>query len=421
MRFSRTTADCVSLSVSPLFRLTESPPAVIPMYCSPRSPEVRIFAELSLGNWKRLSMFIATTASKVSLSKRMSPTRPTTTPALLTGARIFRPPMFSNFALTWYMSAEENEARFATFIDRNSSAPIPTTAKIPTHKSSSLRVIMASQSSEHQCGQHEIERENRERRFDHRAGGGTRHALGRRRRVVALEDRDPGYRHPEHQALDESVQDVLAKIHRGLHLRPERALVDSDQTNAHQVAAEHPHRGEQRREQRHGDDAGPEARGDDARDRIDCHHFHRGKLLGRLHQADLRGDRAAGAAREQQPCNYGPELAHQRKADEHAQRLRRTIAHQRVVTLQAENHAHEKPRNENDDERQYSGEINLADGQVKAPEAQPRFFQGEPQETGREPEAPDPVVDDAPAQRAHQLQDALHHCARRSGRYSGAG
>ena len=50
MRFSSTTADCVSFSVSPFFRLTESPPAERPMYCSPSRPEVRILAELSLGN-----------------------------------------------------------------------------------------------------------------------------------------------------------------------------------------------------------------------------------------------------------------------------------------------------------------------------------------------------------------------------------
>src|SRR5262249_54751311 len=152
---------------------------------------------------------ISTTASKLLLSKRMSPTRPTTTPALFTAARTFRPPMFSNLALIWYTSAEENEVRrFATFSERNSMAPIPATANSPTHRSSSLRVIMALQSSEHQSGQHEIERENRERRLHHRARGRAGHALGGRGRVVAFENGDPGHRDAEHEALDEAVHDV---------------------------------------------------------------------------------------------------------------------------------------------------------------------------------------------------------------------
>src|SRR5262245_57571398 len=345
MRFSSTTADCVSLSVSPAFRFTESPPAVIPMYCSPSRPEVKIFAELSFGNLYRLSMFIETTASKLSLSNRMSSTLPTTTPALFIAARTFNPPMFSNLALIWYTSAEENEvSRFATFSDRNSIAPIPATANIPTHRSSSLRVIMALQSSEHQSSQHEIERENRERRGDHRARGRARHAFCGRRRVVALKDGDPGHGDAEHEALDESVENVSAEIDRGLHLRPERALVDADEAHAYEVAAEHAHRREQRREQRHRQNPAPEARRDNARDRIDRHHLHRGELLGRLHQSDLRGNSTPRAAREQQSGDHRAELADQGKGDENTERLGGAVPGQRVIALQPEDHPDEQAR-----------------------------------------------------------------------------
>src|SRR3954467_5827455 len=100
IRFSSTTADWVSRSRSPFFSMTPSPPASSPTYCSPRMPEVRILAVVSRGNWYFASRFMDTTASNTSLSKRMSATRPTTTPALLIGARIFRPPMLAKRAST---------------------------------------------------------------------------------------------------------------------------------------------------------------------------------------------------------------------------------------------------------------------------------------------------------------------------------
>src|SRR6185295_16162759 len=50
IRFSSTTADWVRRTRSPFFSITPSPPASRPMYCSPRMPEVRIFAVLSRGN-----------------------------------------------------------------------------------------------------------------------------------------------------------------------------------------------------------------------------------------------------------------------------------------------------------------------------------------------------------------------------------
>src|SRR5512138_2435140 len=51
IRFSSTTADCVSRSRSPFFSITPSPPASRPTYCSPRMPEVSTLAVVSRGNW----------------------------------------------------------------------------------------------------------------------------------------------------------------------------------------------------------------------------------------------------------------------------------------------------------------------------------------------------------------------------------
>ena len=61
-----------------------------------------------------------------------------------------------------------------------------------------------------------------------------------------------------------------------------------------------PMRDEDHRQQRHRDHAAEEARRDHAAHRIDGHHLHGGQLIGRAHQADLRGERGAGAPGEQQ-------------------------------------------------------------------------------------------------------------------------
>ena len=136
--------------------------------------------------------------------------------------------------------------------------------------------------------------------------------------------------------------------------------------HADQVGAEDAQRREQRRQQRHRDHAAPEPRRDDARQRVDRHHFHRRQLLGRLHQADLGGDRAAGAAREQQTGDDRPEFPHQRQRDQHAERFVGAVAVQHVVALQRQHHADEQAGHQDDDQRQHAGEVDLAQRQRAA-------------------------------------------------------
>mmetsp|Transcript_18060 Transcript_18060/g.43066 ORF Transcript_18060/g.43066 Transcript_18060/m.43066 type:complete len:437 (-) Transcript_18060:245-1555(-) len=101
IRFSNTTALWVCRITSPLARFFSSAPGSRPMYCSPSRPEVRILAELSFGNCVAFCRLITTLAWKVLSSKLIDSTRPTTTPALLTAAFGFRPPMLSKRADTW--------------------------------------------------------------------------------------------------------------------------------------------------------------------------------------------------------------------------------------------------------------------------------------------------------------------------------
>src|SRR5260221_9318820 len=244
-------------------------------------------------------------------------------------------------------------------------------------------------SGEHECGQDKVEREDGERRSHYGACGGARYAFGGRRRVVTFEHGDPGHGDAEHHALDDAVQDVVAQVDRGLHLRPEGPGVDADQLHPHDVAAENPHRRKQRREQRHREHAAPEARRHHARDGTDRHHLHRGELLGGFHQPDLRGDRGAGAAREQQTRHHRTELAHQRQRDQHAERFGGAEALQRLIALQREHHADEQPRHQDDDEREHAGEVDLGDGQPEAPQRRAGMQHEEGEEEAGESQAPD--------------------------------
>ena len=118
-------------------------------------------------------------------------------------------------------------------------------------------------------------------------------------------------------------------------------------------------------EDRHRDDAGEEARREHAALRVDRHHVHRRELLAGLHQADLGGERRAGAAREEQRGDDRPELARQREVDDQPERLGRAVGDERVVHLQRQHEADREPRGEDDDERQVADRVDLRDDEVR--------------------------------------------------------
>ena len=159
---------------------------------------------------------------------------------------------------------------------------------------------------------------------DHGARGGARHAFGGRRRVVALEHGDPGHRDAEHDALDDAVQDVVAQVHR----RP--ASATRTRRRRRRSAARRP---DSRRRCPCAENSAassgieitpPQKRGATTRAIGSTAIISiADELLGGLHQADLGGDRRAGAAREQQTRDHRAELAHQRQRHQHAERLGR--------------------------------------------------------------------------------------------------
>src|SRR3954471_10213230 len=183
----------------------------------------------------------------------MSATRPTSTPALLTGPRTLRPPMLSKRASTRYVSVARSAPRLPTFIASTRSATKPAVTKAPNHRSIVVLSIglsgrlgkeASALAAQHERGEHEVECEDGERGAHDGAGGGPGHAFRRGRCVVAFERRDHGDRESEHDALHDAVQNIIPEVHRRLHLRPEGAVVHAEEHDRDHVAAEDAHRRE---------------------------------------------------------------------------------------------------------------------------------------------------------------------------------
>ncbi len=155
------------------------------------------------------------------------------------------------------------------------------------------------------------------------------------------------------------------QIDRALRLRPERAAIHAHHVHADELRAEDAEPVEDRREQRHRDDAAEEARRDDAAHRIHRHHLHRGELVRGAHQADLGRERGAGATREQQRGDHGAELLEQTQRRGDTQRGLRPEPGEQVVTLQAERHADEQAAQHDDDERTGTGVVDLVRDQTR--------------------------------------------------------
>ena len=92
---------------------------------------------------------------------------------------------------------------------------------------------------------------------------------------------------------------------------------------------------------------------------IDRHHFHRRQLVGGAHQSQLRGQRRARAAGEQQRGHHRTQLLDQADGRGSAQRLLGAETLQQLKTLQTEHHADEQSGEHDDDQRQRAGVENL--------------------------------------------------------------
>ncbi len=91
-------------------------------------------------------------------------------------------------------------------------------------------------------------------------------------------------------------------------------------------------------------------------------------MLAGLHEADLGGERGAGAPGEEQPGDDRTELAHQREVDDQPERLGRAVGDQRVVHLQREHEADRQPRGDDDEQREVADRVHLRDDEIGPPQ-----------------------------------------------------
>src|SRR5213079_1589443 len=109
----------------------------------------------------------------------MSCTRPTRTPALRTGPRTLRPPILSKSASTRYVCVARSAPRLPTFRASTRRAANPAATNAPNQRSIVVLSIFLAFRAQHERGEDEVEREDRERRAHHGTRRRAGHALGR--------------------------------------------------------------------------------------------------------------------------------------------------------------------------------------------------------------------------------------------------
>ena len=109
--------------------------------------------------------------------------------------------------------------------------------------------------------------------MDHSSGRGLTDPGRGRLGIIAVKERNPGDHQGENQALDGALHDVFMPVDGGLHGRPEAPFVHAEPVHADQLAAEDADQAEHKGQQRHADDASPEAGGHHPAQRVDRHHL----------------------------------------------------------------------------------------------------------------------------------------------------
>src|SRR5690606_16539625 len=104
--------------------------------------------------------------------------------------------------------------------------------------------------------------------------------------VITLEHGNPGHHKSKYDAFDHTIEHIFGELHAVLHVRPERAFVDPQPVDGNHRPTPDTNHTEDGGQQRHGNEAGPEARSNDVLERIDTNHFQAGQLLSGFHVAD---------------------------------------------------------------------------------------------------------------------------------------
>ncbi|MNN43967.1 hypothetical protein D3C81_1582330 [compost metagenome] len=180
-----------------------------------------------------------------------------------------------------------------------------------------------------------------------------------------MEYGDPGHDEGKNHAFDDAVEHIVDKGHAVLHVRPVGTVIDPQPVDGHPGTAPDTHHAENHRQHRQGNEAGPQARGNDVLERVHPDHFQAGELFGGLHVADFRRQRRTGTPGEQQSGDHRPQLAQQRQRNHLPHRLLRTVAGEDVEALERQHHADEYPGDHDDHQGHYPHRMQLLDQQAK--------------------------------------------------------
>src|SRR5438876_641110 len=215
--------------------------------------------------------------------------------------------------------------------------------------------IMRARSREHRP-QEVVEDEDEHAGEHDGLGGGAGNALRAVAAVEALVGADPGHEHAEAERLPEADHDVR-HVGVGLHLAEVRPGRHPEQDDRDQVAAADAGDVEDRREHGKGDEPRQNGGHHEIAHGVQGHDHEGVDLLGDAHDAELGGEGRARQARDEDGREHGPELSHEGDPHGGAHGSLRANAPEGEEDLEAQGHAGEAAREDDNGERLEADEV----------------------------------------------------------------
>lgn len=214
-------------------------------------------------------------------------------------------------------------------------------------------------------GENQVDDDDQENGHDHGAGGGAADLFGARSGGEALEAADGGDGDTEHDALDESRDDITEKE----RVKRSRDVADESEVGlsyAEERAAKNAHgigpNGKAGQHDDHGDEFG----GNEKMDGADGHGLESVDLFGDLHGADFGGEGGAGAADDHNGGNQRTKFARHGNGDGGGDVADGAEAAKFIGALQGEDQADEES-NEREDGKSADADVQgLRDSTLEA-------------------------------------------------------
>ena len=170
---------------------------------------------------------------------------------------------------------------------------------------------------------------------------------------------------------------------------------DTDARDRDHVAAEHADDVREHRQHGKHDDRGHDARHDQVAHGVDRHRGQRVDLLGDAHGAELRRDRGADAAADDERGEHRAELDDHRAHDHRAEILERQDARELVGRLHRRDRAGEQADDRDERQRLHADRVHLVDDEPERAHAAHERAQRRPHQHRDAADLGDPVGDAA--------------------------